>query len=101
MNKRTSDIIIRKIIEDSRNGDYGLMEKIISNANEYILMLALPKDIKKEISKENIGGDIYVVEKEYAEEEIELLSFFDDIEAMSAYHTFAEKKRKSWSQSGY
>ena len=85
--------ILQQIIKDSRNGDYGLIEKILETVPEYSLMMALPKDLKAEITADTLDNPIYVVEMEYGDGSIELQSYFDEIEGMSAYHIFLERKK--------
>jgi len=53
--------LIEILIEKCRQGDYGLLEKVISNVHERPLMQVLPTDIKNELASAMIGQPMYVV----------------------------------------
>ena len=78
--------IINHIIEKARQGDYGLIEKLIENSSERLLHQVLPQDLRMEVSDNMIGNNIFVITATLPDGRQEQTSYIDEVESMSAFH---------------
>ena len=88
------DKIINYIIEKARQGDYGLMVRLIENSSERLLLQTLPQDLRMEVSDNMVGNDIFVITATLSDGRQEQISYIDEIEAMSSFQLMVVDHKK-------
>lgn len=77
--------LLEHIIEKARQGDYGLIEKLLNISSERLLYKVLPEDLKREIFDNMIGQPIFLLIQKKKDHE-HIVSYIDEIESFSAMH---------------